>query len=241
MLKKIACVLFVIASIAVMLHLGRLWIKIRRENWALYRDTTHLVFVGSSLGNYIAVNGRMPDNITNKEGKPLLSWRVALLKDGSTMELELYKQFKLDEPWDSPHNMNIALTVPFFYMDEIGAKCTPLSKEEIIPLWRMDPKSVNYTPYLAVIGPNTAFRLDKLPKNKAFSYAAIVVVDKSDVFWTEPRDISLEEAKKGDVLRRYGHSAMYLTAHGSPQTWNIDGVKDNDPGIPPNYEYNDDQ
>src|SRR5438045_1511259 len=40
--------------------------------------------------------------ICDKAGKPLLSWRVAILpwiEEGA-----LYKQFKLDEPWDSKHN-----------------------------------------------------------------------------------------------------------------------------------------
>ena len=40
--------------------------------------------------------------IFDKQGKPLLSWRVQLLP---YIEQEtLYKQFHLDEPWDSEHN-----------------------------------------------------------------------------------------------------------------------------------------
>ncbi len=39
------------------------------------------------------------------DGKPLLSWRVHLLP---FMEQDsLYRQFKLDEPWDSPHNIKL--------------------------------------------------------------------------------------------------------------------------------------
>ena len=37
-----------------------------------------------------------------KIGKPLLSWRVAILPQLG--EDALYKQIHLDEPWDSPHN-----------------------------------------------------------------------------------------------------------------------------------------
>lgn len=51
-----------------------------------------------------------PDAIYSKDGKPLLSWRVAILpyleQDG------LYKEFKLDEPWDSEHNKKLLAKMP---------------------------------------------------------------------------------------------------------------------------------
>jgi hypothetical protein len=48
-----------------------------------------------------------------KSGKPLLSWRVAILP--YIEQLNLYKQIKLDEPWDSPHNKKFAeIVVPVF-------------------------------------------------------------------------------------------------------------------------------
>jgi hypothetical protein len=46
-------------------------------------------------------------------GRPLLSWRVALLPDLG--EKELYKQFHLDEPWDSPHNLPLVGRMPKIY------------------------------------------------------------------------------------------------------------------------------
>ena len=48
-----------------------------------------------------------------KDGKPLLSWRVKLLpylEQGA-----LYKEFHLDEPWDSEHNKKLRATVPATY------------------------------------------------------------------------------------------------------------------------------
>ena len=45
-----------------------------------------------------------------KTGRALLSWRVAVLP---FIEQEpLYKQFKLDEPWDSPHNARLLEKMP---------------------------------------------------------------------------------------------------------------------------------
>ena len=43
-----------------------------------------------------------PAYTADKDGKPLLSWRVLILP--YVEQNELYKQFHLDEPWDSEHN-----------------------------------------------------------------------------------------------------------------------------------------
>ena len=52
--------------------------------------------------------------ITDKDGKPLLSWRVAILP--YIEQQGLYKKFKLDEPWDSPHNKALFKEMPPIYV-----------------------------------------------------------------------------------------------------------------------------
>jgi hypothetical protein len=47
------------------------------------------------------------------DGKPLLSWRVHLLPD--LAQADLYKQFKLDEPWDGPNNRRLIPRIPKNY------------------------------------------------------------------------------------------------------------------------------
>lgn len=66
--------------------------------------------------NYYDVNKRLPPAaICDADGKPLLSWRVAILpyldEDG------LYKQFHLDEPWDSQHNRLLLQKMPALFAD----------------------------------------------------------------------------------------------------------------------------
>src|SRR5947208_12647542 len=52
--------------------------------------------------------------IYSADGKPLLSWRVLLLP---YLEQDaLYKQFHLDEPWDSAHNRKLLARVPPIYV-----------------------------------------------------------------------------------------------------------------------------
>jgi len=49
----------------------------------------------------------------DKNGKPLLSWRVAILP--FIEQDALYRQFKLDEPWDSEHNKKLLEQMPKIY------------------------------------------------------------------------------------------------------------------------------
>jgi len=51
-----------------------------------------------------------PAGIADSTGKAGLSWRVALLPDLG--EESLYKQFKLNEPWDSENNRKLIAQMP---------------------------------------------------------------------------------------------------------------------------------
>ena len=77
-----------------------------------------------------------PNAIYSADGKPLLSWRVAILPFMG--EQQLYSQFHLDEPWDSDHNK--ALCADACDIDE--------------PSYILEPGK---TPYLAVVGDKCAF------------------------------------------------------------------------------------
>lgn len=77
--------------------------------------------IGVALHNYNDAHGRLPTNTYDDQFKPgskptyrpLLSWRVHLLphlnEDG------LYRQFKLNEPWDSPNNLRLVSQMPAVY------------------------------------------------------------------------------------------------------------------------------
>src|SRR5262245_15641167 len=53
---------------------------------------------------------QLPGDVTDKDGKALLSWRVQLLP--YLEQAELYKQFKLDQPWDSETNKKLLAKMP---------------------------------------------------------------------------------------------------------------------------------
>ena len=68
-------------------------------------------------------NGRMPTwALSGRDGRPLLSWRVALLP--YLGQNDLYQEFKLDEPWDGPNNSRLLSLMPRVYahpLDRSGA------------------------------------------------------------------------------------------------------------------------
>ena len=60
----------------------------------------------------------LPPAYTSKDGKPLLSWRVAILL--FMRERKLYRKFHLDEPWDSTHNKQLVSEMPELYAGVVG-------------------------------------------------------------------------------------------------------------------------
>jgi len=61
-----------------------------------------------SMHNYASVHKQFPQREENG-----LSWRVHLLPFMG--ENNLYDSFHLDEPWDSPHNIQLLESMPAFY------------------------------------------------------------------------------------------------------------------------------
>ena len=71
--------------------------------------------IGLAMHNYHARHKTFPPAYTvDKDGKPLLSWRVLILP---YLEQDaLYKEFHLDEPWDSEHNRALIDRMPTTYL-----------------------------------------------------------------------------------------------------------------------------
>lgn len=76
------------------------------------RSRLNLKKLAIAMHNYADVHqGQLPLAATvSKNGKTLLSWRVELLP--YLGEQALYRQFKRDEPWDSPHNRKLLSKMP---------------------------------------------------------------------------------------------------------------------------------
>ena len=76
-------------------------------------SANNLKQIGLGVLNYESRHGELPNNSYSPDGKPLLSWRVHLLP--YIEEEALYRQFHLDEPWDSPNNKPLLARMPKVY------------------------------------------------------------------------------------------------------------------------------
>jgi hypothetical protein len=77
-------------------------------------STNNLKQIGLAMHNYHDAIGTMPPAaVCDKKGKPQLSWRVLILP--YIEQDNLYKKFKLDEPWDSENNKKLLDQMPKVY------------------------------------------------------------------------------------------------------------------------------
>jgi prepilin-type processing-associated H-X9-DG protein len=132
--------------------------------------------IGLAFHNHHSTHNQFPGNIYSKNGKPLLSWRVAILP---FLEQDtLYKKFKLDEPWDSPNNLPLLKEMPKVYL------CPT----------RANPEA-GTTTYRGFTGEGTIFEgKDGASLNQIVdgSSNTIAVVEAKDaVPWTRPDEMPL--------------------------------------------------
>jgi len=144
--------------------------------------------LGLALFSYVEDKGRLPAAaIYSKDGKPLLSWRVALLPYLNMDLAKLHGEFRLDEPWDSEHNKKLLAKMPPCYASPSA-----------------EPKAPHSTFYQVLVGPNTAFHgmTGRKPEDiKNFSRKVLIVEGAEPVPWTKPQDLPYDAGKP---LPRFG-------------------------------------
>ena len=135
-----------------------------------------------AMHNFHSSNNNFPAAaIADAEGKPLLSWRVAILP--FIEQQELYNEFHLDEAWDSPHNKKLIERMPTIYKSTKNQPSDPFA-----------------TYYQVFTGNGSLFD----PKTKGTGLAEVtdgtsntiaVVEAGTAVPWTKPVDIAFDPAK----------------------------------------------
>ncbi len=128
--------------------------------------------------NYHDRYGHFPAQANyDNNGKPLLSWRVHILP--FIDQQALYSRFKLNEPWDSPHNRKLIRLMP-------GTYANP----------NLPAGSV--TNYLAVIGHDSVFsktgiRIQRIADGTSNTAMMVEVNADRAVPWTKPVDHEFNE------------------------------------------------
>jgi len=126
--------------------------------------------------------GRLPAQaICSGDGKPLLSWRVAILP--YLGQQELYDEFHLDEPWDSEHNRKLVSRIPAIYV-------TPGAPAE--------NQHEGLTTMQVITGPGTLFAkqaqgmaIKDVKDGTSYTLLIVEAMPGNAVPWTKPADVPL--------------------------------------------------
>jgi prepilin-type processing-associated H-X9-DG protein len=155
-----------------------------REAAARTKSQNNLRQINLAIINYAdTFNGNLPPAaICDKQGKPLLSWRVAILP--YIEQDNLYKQFHLDEPWDSEHNIKLINRMPNVYVLPLDTPKTELPS----------------TYYQAFVGNGAGFELKgglRFPGSFPDGTSNTIWVAEAEkpVPWTKPDDIAYDPMK----------------------------------------------
>ncbi len=124
----------------------------------------------------------------DKNGKPMLSWRVMILP--YLEQQNLYNQFHLDEPWDSAHNKKLLAVMPRTYASPDDEKTLK-----------------DHTTYFqGFVGKGTVFEGKKgislVDITDGTSNTIMIVEASKAVPWTKPDDIAYDAAKPLPKLGR---------------------------------------
>ena len=154
------------------------------------KSTNNLKQIGLAFHNYADTHNKFANNVADDKGKVLLSWRVLLLP---YLEHDaLFKEFKLDESWDSTHNKKLIEKMPKVYTPVRGKA----GKGE--------------TFYRGFTGPSTIFEAGKELKfqhiTDGTSNTILCVEAEKSVPWTKPDDLPFDPKK--DELPKVG-GAMF--------------------------------
>lgn len=164
--------------------------------------TNSLKQVALAMHNYHDVHKHFPAAAsTDKQGRPLLSWRVHILP--FLNEKKLYDEFHLDEPWDSEHNKKLIARMP--------------------PTYRTSPKlKAGTTTMLGVAGERAMFpgrqpvSIRDVADGTSNTVWVVVADDDRAVEWTKPGDFTYDPDKPLQGLGgRFGEGFLGAFVDGS--------------------------
>jgi hypothetical protein len=164
------------------------------------QSMNNLKQIALAMFNYHEASKHFPSPASRSaDGKPLLSWRVAILP--YIEQGQLYNQFHLDEPWDSPHNKTLIGKMPAIFRLS-GSKAAPGMTNYVVP--------VGGGALYSSTGEEPAFK--DITDGTSNTIMMVGVDDKHAVVWTKPDDLQFDaqDPKKGiGSVNREGFPAAF--------------------------------
>lgn len=128
-----------------------------------------------AMHRYLDIHGHFPPAFTSDgAGKPLLSWRVAVLP--YLGEEELYKHFRQDEPWNSDHNRKLLAKMPKIF-----------ASVDLPPKNKADTFYQVFSGEDGIFEPGKRIGIGDIPDGTV-NTVAVIAAGKS-VPWAKPADI----------------------------------------------------
>jgi hypothetical protein len=197
-----------------------------REIAAEHASAGRLWQIGAGLRNYRSQHGRLPPLASDDaNGRPLLSWRVHILP--FLGEENLYKQFHLDEPWDSKNNAPLISKMPAVYNFGPGNKNADVGA------------CLGKTCYVALTGVGTLFSTSDATGSLTAEQMAskqVIAVEADEGFatiWSKPEDVAITQPSAGRIDglsgRRSG-KVLGLSANGWVVLVSSENLGDKDAG-----------
>jgi prepilin-type processing-associated H-X9-DG protein len=162
-------------------------VQAAREAARRTSSSNNLKQIGLAMHIGYDITKKLPGDIYSSDGKPLLSWRVAILP--YIEQQALFEQFHLDEPWDSEHNLKLAEQMPPTFVHP--GIVTP-------PGMTVYQRPVGEN--LLMFG-NQSFGFAQITDGTSNTIMAVEAVGDVAVPWTKPADleINLDDPLSGFV------------------------------------------
>jgi hypothetical protein len=140
-----------------------------------------------AVHNYHDTNGQFPFKDRPMGVHPGLSWRVAILP--YIEQDNVYKQFHLDEPWDSEHNKTLIEKMPKLFVSPSGVEA-----------------KAGHTFYRMFDGPGTMYQMTMIADITDGTPNTLMIVEAGEAgIWTKPEE--LEYDPKKPLPKLTGHFA----------------------------------
>lgn len=136
-----------------------------------------------------------PPYTSNPRGKRLHSWRTLILP--YLKQKRLYDRLRLNEPWNSPHNLDVET--------QFGNEARTLFKCPNHP--NKGEAGWSDTCYLAIVGQRTVWQADNSLSFRdvtdgTTNTLAVVEISNSETHWMEPYDVDFRQMfPKADFVR----------------------------------------
>jgi hypothetical protein len=146
------------------------------------KTNNNLKQIGLAFHNFQSVHGGLPMGVYDSSGKVGLSWRVAILP--FIEQDALYKQFHLNEAWDSEHNKTLIAKMPPHFAPPQG-----YGQPGMTYLRTFAGPDTPFPPAPAGASGQAAKGISLLRLTDGTSNTAMVVEAGEAVVWTQPKEL----------------------------------------------------